>query len=48
MRQNSNDIFAARMRAMVQPFRYTHDHDIVHGDVNRYINFHLRHLSYCQ
>jgi len=48
MRQNSNDIFAARMRAMVQPFRYTHDHDIAHGDVNRYINFHLRHLSYCQ
>ena len=47
MRQSRDDVFAARMRAIAQPFRYTHNHDIAYGDVNHYIDFHLRHLSYC-
>lgn len=47
MRQNGNDVFAARMRAMVQPFSWNHDHDIAYGDVNHYINYHLRQLRYC-
>ena len=48
MRQSKNDIFAARMRAMTQPFSWGPDHDIAHSDINHYIDFHLRHLSYCQ
>ena len=48
MRQSKNDIFAARMRAMTQPFAWGPDHDIANGNANHYIDFHLRHLSYCQ
>lgn len=47
MRQSSDEQFAARIRSMFQPFRWTSDHDIAYGNPNKYINFWLRELSSC-
>lgn len=47
MRQSREEMFAARLRSLAHPFSYTPDHDIAHGNPNRYIDFHLRQLSYC-
>lgn len=47
MRQTPNEQFASRMRAMANPLTWTSDHDVAHNNPNKYINYHLRHLSYC-
>ena len=48
MRQTRDEQFAAGMRSMMRPFSWTHDHDIAHNNPNKYIDFHLNQLSYCQ
>ena len=47
MRQSRDENFAARMRAMAQPLSWNENHDIAYGNPNKYINHHLRQLSYC-
>lgn len=47
MRQTRDEKFASQMRAMVNPFVWTSDHDIAYNNPNKYINYHLRNLSYC-
>jgi hypothetical protein len=47
MRQTRDEQFASRMRAMVNPFGWTSDHDIAYNNPNKYINYHLRNLRYC-
>ena len=47
MRQSRDEQFVSRMRAMVNPFVWTSDHDIAYNNPNKYINYHLRDLSYC-
>lgn len=46
MRQTPNEQFASRMRAM-NPLTWTSDHDVAFNNPNKYINYHLRNLSYC-
>jgi len=48
MRQSRDDMFASSMRSMARPFSWTPDHDIAHNNPNKYIDFHLNQLSYCQ
>ena len=48
MRQTREEQFAAGMRSIFRPLTWTHDHDIAHNNPNKYIDFHLRQLSYCQ
>jgi len=47
MRQSRDEQFASRMRAMVNPFVWTSDHDIAYNNPNKYINYHLQNLRYC-
>ena len=47
MRQTRDENFAARMRAMAQPLSWNENHDIAYSNPNKYINHHLRQLSYC-
>ena len=47
MRQTRDEQFASRMRAMFNPLGWTSDHDIAYNNPNKYINYHLRNLSYC-
>jgi hypothetical protein len=35
------------MRSMFNPLVWTSDHDIAYNNPNKYINYHLRNLSYC-
>ena len=46
MRQSREEQFASRIRAM-NPLVWTSDHDVAFNNPNKYINFHLRNLSYC-
>jgi len=48
MRQTREETFAAHMRSLAQPFSWTSDHDIAFNNPNKYIDFHLYHLSFCQ
>jgi len=48
MRQTREEQFAAQMRSTLRPFSWTHDHDIAHNNPNKYIDYHLNQLSYCQ
>jgi hypothetical protein len=48
MRQSRDDMFASSMRSIARPFSWTPDHDIAHNNPNKYIDFHLNQLSYCQ
>jgi hypothetical protein len=47
MRQSQDEQFAAHMRSMMRPFSWTPDHDIAHNNPNKYLDFHLKQLSYC-
>lgn len=47
MRQTRDEQFAASMRGVIRPFSWTHDHDIAHNNPNKFIDFHLKQLSYC-
>lgn len=47
MRQTRDEQFASQMRAMFNPFSWTSDHDVAYNNPNKYINYHLRNLSYC-
>lgn len=48
MRQTREEQFAANMRSTLRPFSWTHDHDIAYNNPNKYIDFHLNQLNYCQ
>ena len=48
MRQSNQDIFASKLRSMAQPFSWGTDHDIAHGNVNGYLDYHLNQLGYCR
>jgi len=48
MRQSREEQFAADMRSRFRPFSWTPDHDIAYNNPNKYIDFHLNQLSYCQ
>lgn len=48
MRQSRDEQFAASMRSRLRPFSWTPDHDIAYNNPNKYIDFHLNQLSYCQ
>lgn len=47
MRQTRDEQFVSHMRSMFNPFVWTIDHDVAHNNPNKYINYHLRNLSYC-
>jgi hypothetical protein len=48
MRQSRDEQFASSMRSTFRPFTWTPDHDIAYNNPNKYIDFHLNQLSYCQ
>lgn len=48
MRQSRDEHFASSMRSMLRPFSWTPDHDIAYNNPNKYIDFHLNQLNYCQ
>jgi len=48
MRQSRDEMFAASMRSTFRPFSWTSDHDIAYNNPNKYIDFHLHQLGYCQ
>ena len=48
MRQSRDEQFASSMRSIARPFSWTSDHDIAYNNPNKYIDFHLNQLSYCQ
>ena len=47
MRQTKEEQFSSQMRAMFNPLVWTSDHDVAYNNPNKYINYHLRNLSYC-
>lgn len=54
MRKSQDEIFAARMRTYLQPWKmfsdpdvYDADWNVGHANTNKYIDFHLRRLSEC-
>lgn len=47
MRQTRDEQFTSHLRSMFNPLTWTSDHDVAHNNPNKYINYHLRNLSYC-
>ena len=48
MRQTRDEQFGAVMRSRMRPFSWTADHDIAYNNPNKFIDYHLNQLSYCQ
>jgi hypothetical protein len=45
MRQSRDDTFMARLKSMTEPFSWSINHDIAHGNPNKFIDYHLYNLN---